>query len=232
MSSDSSDTPIPAEVYCVGLPLAPENHGRCFSCGFLRRSLPGMGYQEINWLSRWSILPSLSRAENSEGLSVQPTAECMLGIRDLPNEIGLELGPVQSDLERAAHVVFWKDRKCPKWQPYQPVKSLEQYYAEVFMHRLEELREQQATALALEQRKLDERLSIRDEQLQLTLSGRNEQLQLERGRTQEREAELARRITRAGLVIALILGSAQILTLTKESLLWKIVAALYHWFVH
>lgn len=223
--SDSSDTPVSTEAYCNGLPIAPENYGRCFTCGLLQRSVPGVGYQEINWYSRWGVLPSLSPTKGSESWSVQPTAACLLDFRDLPNEIGIELETAHGDLEEAARVVFRKDRKCPKWQPYQPVKSLQQYHLEVSMQRLEELRQQQARDLALEQRQLDERLAKRDEEIQLTLAERDERLQVQRDIEQGRNTRLITRITVIGILIAL----AQVFTLTKDSLLWKLVAKIYYW---
>lgn len=93
------------------------------------------------------------------------------------------------------------------------------------MQRLEELRQQQARDLALEQRQLDERLAKRDEEIQLTLAERDERLQVQRDIEQGRNTRLITRITLVGILIAL----AQVFTLTKDSVLWKIVASLYRW---
>ena len=79
----------------------------------------------------------------------------------------------------------------------------------------------------LEKRRQDfeERLSVRAENVQVQLAQRDEELQTQRDQERGRNTKLITRVTLVGLLLAL----AQVLTLTKESVLWKIVAGGYHW---
>lgn len=224
MSSDTPETNDPAQAYIHGIPLEAKNHGKCFSCGFLRLATPvraGTHYREIEWPARWGMEHCLDRVQTDKEDSVQPMPECVIGFADLRHEIGQEAYRQRGDFERAAQVVFWQDRKCPKWRSYNPGKPVQQYYTEVFMQELEKLRQQFQEDWERRRQSWEERLAEGDRNRQLELAKSAEVLQAQRD-------EFATKITTGGIIIAAILGIAQILTLTNESLLWKIIAALYH----
>jgi hypothetical protein len=172
----------------------------------------------MEWFTRFGMEQCLDRIQSDKEQTVQPTTECLIGFSDLPDEIGQEASTLRGDFEEAAHVVFNKDRKCPKWQPYSRGKPIQQYYAESFMQELEELRQ------GFQEDREKERQAF-EERSQLALTSRNEELQTQRDQAQTRNATLVARITVVGLIFAL----AQVLTLTKDSLLWKLIAGCYHW---
>src|SRR5262249_14783841 len=70
-----------------------------------------------------------------------PMLECIVGYQNLQGKVSEEAANQKGDFERAARRVIWEDRKCPKWQQYNVGKSIQQYYLEDFMQRLEELRQ-------------------------------------------------------------------------------------------
>lgn len=220
---DKSDT----GSYIYGNPLGPEHQGRCFSCGFLRLAVPvraGTDYREMDWLLRFGMEPCLARIQSNKEHTVQPTTECLIGFADLPDEIGREAHRLRGDFERAAGITFKKDRQCPKWKPYSRGKPIQQYYAEVFLQELEKLRQQFQEDWERRQQEFSQQLALRDSALELQIAKRNEELQSQRDQEQRRSAVLVTRITMIGLAIAL----AQVLTLTKDSLLWKVIARCYH----
>lgn len=218
METDHKEPP----VYMCGKPLASEHRGRCFSCGFLRRAVEtqaGTEYREIDCFARSGLEPWLVRIQTDVGREVQPTLECVIGIRDVSGEVSIEAGfqPHEWDqdqrFERARRIVTWKDIKCPRWRLYTAGKSVQQYYAEDFMLDLEKLRQQ-----------FQEDWENRRQEFHLDLAKRDEQMQLQRADAQRQTGKVTTRITVVGLVFAL----AQVLTLTKDSVLWKVIAWLYH----
>lgn len=214
-------------LYVYGLPFPSEFEGQCFTCGFLRLAVPtraGTDYREMDWPLRLGVEPCLVRIQSDKEHTVQPTTECVIGVADLPDEIGRQSNALRGDFERAASIVFKKDRKCPKWQPYSRDKSIQQFYTEVFLKDLEKLRQQFQEDWERRQREFSQELALRDAALELQIAKRSEELQAERDQEQRRGAKLIARITIIGLVVAL----AQVLTLTKDSLLWKAIARCYH----
>src|SRR5436853_68448 len=116
----ASDNPTTGS-YIQGRPILSADQGKCFICGFLRLAVPvraGIDYREMDWFLRFGMEPCLVRIQSDKEHTVQPTTECLLGVADLPDEIGQEAARQHGDFERAAHIVFKKDRKCPKWRPY------------------------------------------------------------------------------------------------------------------
>jgi hypothetical protein len=238
-TNDSPQNPMP-ETWIHGRPLPEEHCGKCFSCGFLRLATPmcnGMDYREVGWIARWGMDKIYDRIETDKEHSVQPMPICIVGFADLHNEIGQQAHEEKGDFERAAYLVFWKDRKCPKWQPYNPGKSKEQYYAEDFVYRLEELRK-------LLQKEGEERLRAFDERMEKERREFNEQLEVNRHKsetalalrleTDRREwiekrdearkiAERKNKVLTIGLAVAgLILATLQVLGMTNDSLLVRL----------
>ena len=161
-----------------GRPLAPEQQGKCFTCGFLRLAVPirtGTDYREMDPFVRFGVEPCLVRIQSDKEDTVQPTTECLIGIADLPDEIGQEASRQQSDFEKAAQVVFTSDRNCPKWKSYSPGKPTQQYYAEDFMLELEGLRQQFQEDWERRQREFSQELALRDAALELQIAKRNEE---------------------------------------------------------
>jgi hypothetical protein len=145
MSTDSPETDYSPQAFVYGKPLQIDQQGKCYTCGFFRLAVPTrneseLAYQEIRWETRY-LGGFYPRIKIDSGASVQPNPGCLIGISYLQDEIGKVAHEVNSDFERAALKVIKEDRKCPKWQGYNPGKPIEQYYMEDFMQRLEELRQ-------------------------------------------------------------------------------------------
>jgi hypothetical protein len=102
---------------------------------------------------------------------------------------------------------------CDSWYRYESGRTPREHLSDLMWERLEEGR-----------REFEKELSARAETVQLQLAERDEHLQARRDQEQARNTKLITRITLIGILIAL----AQVLTLTKDSLLWKVIAALYH----
>ena len=107
-----------------------------------------------------------------------------------------------------------QETSCDAWYQYEPGRTPQEHLADYMWERLETQRKE-----------FEERLSARAEQVQLQLAEQDQRLQTQRDVEQKRTAKMVTRITVLGIVIALL----QVFTLTKDSLLWKIVATCYHW---
>lgn len=124
-----------------------------------------------------------------------------------------------------AKVVLEKDRPCNEWYRYSPgLSPREHLYVRMFELLQKQQREWEEKR-EVDRRAFEERLSARAESVQLELAASGRELQAQRDREQTRSTKLTTRITLVGAAIAL----AQLLTLTKDSLLWKLIAKIYYW---
>src|SRR5690349_2214971 len=127
------------QLYC-----SPETKGKCFTCGFLHSRVviqSKSSYEEIELPKRYGLESLLEPITISDGKSVQPILECVVGYRNVQGNIGEEAANQQGNFEKAARIVLEQDIKCPKWQAYEQGKSIQQYYMEDSLQRLEELRQ-------------------------------------------------------------------------------------------
>jgi hypothetical protein len=193
-----------------------EGLGKCYSCGFLRFWLP-LGhtdeYRDVPVSKRLSGDISLYEQIPVEGRHIRPWMVCVLGQANLIAE-SQEPSPERPYQQKGGDVLF-KERKCPKWSAYQMGKPLQQYFMELFMQDLEKLRQQFQRDRERDRQDFDKGLATRDQELQT-----------QRHIDQRRANRLITRITLVGVALTL----AEVLTLTKESLLWKLLAKIYHLF--
>lgn len=188
--------------------------GKCKSCGFLsKRSQHGYGsptptYYEITqeerrgntFFERWEL----------SGRSVTTDLACFRGCADLPSEYSK--APNQSDRTAKARLVIDRDRQCAGWYPFKSGFNPMEH----FLWYQEQEREK-------DRRAFEERLSQRAEELHKSLAERDEQLQGQRDEAATSTNRLMTRLT----VLALLLALAQVLTLTRDSLIAK--AAVWGW---
>jgi hypothetical protein len=210
---------------------AESDKGKCLSCGFLTKySEPGSPHAPL--------APKHHEIEMHERKRGQCFRERLSRNDSFPTELACFVWafPLMQDVRNAAAVsglaldaaaasIISFDRKCPEWFAYVPGLSPADHFHRYEMQYLEADRRQYERDVERDRREFEEKLSARAEVVQLQLAERNEALQRERDQEQSKTASLTTRITLVGLAIAV----AQVLTLTKDSLLWKAAAGLYHW---
>lgn len=152
MSADDPQDNRPPPLYVLGIPQSEEERGKCRSCGFLwAAAFDNSGerkFRDIRVQVRYGSDPF--RYE----VSMFPTHErpvCILGVANLQDEIaqkdlrdaaGKLVHEQGQDFPTAAGIIFKKPRHCQEWVAYSEGKTIQQYYAEAFMERLERLRQQ------------------------------------------------------------------------------------------
>jgi len=220
---------------------AESDKGKCLTCGFLakhsehgnRHAPLSPKYHEIEMDDRKRGQCFQETLGRTESFPTEPA--CFVWAFPLMQEVAIVSHAVP-DRNKAASTVLSLERQCPDWFRYTPGLSPQEHFHRYEMQRTENARqkyeedrekERRAFEERLEQERkaFDERLSIHAEDVVTRLAMRNEQLQIDREKEQARNTKLITRITLVGLFIAM----AQVLTLTKDSILWKLIVRFYHW---
>jgi hypothetical protein len=189
--------------------------GKCGTCGFLsKQSRGGFGspsptYFEITVEERRNTPLFFTRWELS-GRSISTDLACFRGIADLQSEYSREVD--EGERKTKATLVLKRDRKCEGWYPYKTGFDPMEH----FLWYQEQEREK-------DRRAFEERLSQRAEELHKSLALRDEELQTQRDQAATSTNKLMARLT----MLALIFAAAQVLTLTRDSLIAK--AAVWAW---
>jgi hypothetical protein len=124
----------------------PEQQGRCVSCGFLGEHA-GSEWYEATPESRSKWYPLSRRRPDGGTLFVEPG--CIVAAADLSAEWrGLSKASPDGTIEQLVAQVLEKDRRCPKWFPYQPGRTPQWHVERFHMLQLEETRQAHEQRLA------------------------------------------------------------------------------------
>lgn len=173
--------------------------GRCVACGYLSirakrsgRWRPHAGYHEIEQPDRENPLASFDFVPGETNALQKGELVCYRHAADLPHEIAQTASSGQS-ADEAAREAICKDRSCDRWSQYQPGLDPRQQLVEL-----------NARALEADRREFHVKMS-----------------ELEQ-RQDDRERQQDRRLNKAALLFALIIGLAQIvasaLAMTRDSI--------------
>ena len=177
-----------------------DNEGRCGTCGFLsqRVALLGgwrahSGFHEVEVGEREEPHANFPIVPGDTNALQRGEFACFRLKADLPAEIAETAKRRQVSDDVAAHEIVWKDRSCASWCAYEPGISPSGHLMELKATRLEQDRQ------AFER-------TMRD-------------LGVEQ---QARERRADRRLTKAAIIIGLLVGlfqlAAAILAMTKDTI--------------
>lgn len=217
-----------------------EHPKKCVSCGYLALQpisrldhRPGKSgeatpyrpnaFYEVDTYSRHRLDLDSHCPEGFVG-PIKTSPACFRGVASLVAEIRY-YSEEHGGERKATEVVIKQQRNCDSWYPYVDGLSPKEH---LFMQRfelLEKHRQEFIADLEKDRRKYEREERERSERVQLQLAERNEQLQTQRDIEQGRITRWGIRITALGLIIAFL----QVFTMTKDSLLWKIVDKLRQW---
>lgn len=201
------------------------HRGKCISCGFLaKRTLGGFGHPpptdyEATRPERRNTAYYFVRWENN----MQRTVEfaCFRDLADLSYQFRHE--PDQVMRTTLIMNALEDDRQCTAWYPYKPGFSPARHFEWYQEEERERRREEFEKWMENGRQDFEQHLSKRQEDFETALATRNETLQKQR----DSAAEISERVMKRLTVAALILAGAQVLTLTSDSFLARIVIWLW-----